>query len=332
MSLPKHAPTAEMDGLEGVVEDGAIARIVTRISSQYVLAALRGLVSGLGDIRDVVIVLTIDSANAAHLDSRTGKGRIYAGVGEPPTDETRKPISIARVAESLGFPFETTRRRVQRLVRSGICVRLGGGVIIPTAILTRHRITPAIGNVGEVRKFVRDLQAVGLLKDGATSRALARPAGGDLGVAQIVARLSSEYILRALQLLVDAYGDMRTGIVAQAIVTANTAHLDHMKGGGWRHSGLHEALPDDARKPIRMSTLAASLNLPYDTLRGQVRRLVETGICTRVKGGLIVPGAVLQQPAAVSAMLDNVRFVRRFVRDLRAVGVIAGGAEGASPA
>jgi DNA-binding Lrp family transcriptional regulator len=318
-----------MPGLENVIEDVAIARIVTRISSEYVLASLRGLVSDLGDIRDVVIVLTIASANTAHLDARTRRGRLPAGVGDPPPDESRKPISIARVAESLGFPFETTRRRVQNLVRSDICVRVGGGVIVPAAILTRHRTTPPIGNVGEVRNFVRNLQAVGLLRDGATRRTPARSARGELGVAQIAAQLSSEYILRALQLLVDAYGDIRTGIVAQAIVTANTAHLDNLKGEGWRYPGLGQVPPDDDRKPIRMSRLALSLNLPYDTLRGQVRRLIETGICARVKGGLIVPSSVLQQPAAVRAMLANVRFVRRFVRDLHAVGVIAGAVEAA---
>jgi hypothetical protein len=62
------------------------------------------------------------------------------------------------------------------------------------------------------------------------------------------------------------------------------------------------------------------LGLPYETLRRQVHRLIEAGVCVRVEGGLIVPMAVVEQPAAGQAVLANVRYVRQFVRNLQAIG------------
>ncbi len=143
----------------------------------------------------------------------------------------------------------------------------------------------------------------------------------DAAVARIVSRLSSEYILRALQLLLEAYGDIRTGIIAQTIVTANTAHLDTRTGDGWRYAGIDDTPPDEVRKPISIARLAESLNLPFETTRRHVQRLLDAGMCVRVEGGLIVPQAVLEQPGARRAALANVGFVRKFIRDLQAAGL-----------
>ena len=140
-------------------------------------------------------------------------------------------------------------------------------------------------------------------------------------VARIVSRLSSEYILRSLQLLVEAYGDIRTGMIAQTIVTANTAHLDTRTGEGWRYAGIDETPPDEVRKPISIARLAESLDLPFETTRRHVQRLIDAGMCIRVEGGLIVPKAVLDRPGAVRAALANVGYVRKFVRDLQAAGL-----------
>ena len=143
----------------------------------------------------------------------------------------------------------------------------------------------------------------------------------DAAVARIVSRLSSEYILRAMQLLVEAYGEIRTGIIAQTIVTANTAHLDTRGGEGWRYAGIDETPPDEVRRPISIARLAESLGLPFETTRRHVQRLIDAGVCVRVEGGLIVPKAVLEQPDASQAALANVGYVRKFIRDLHGAGL-----------
>ena len=57
--------------------------------------------------------------------------------------------------------------------------------------------------------------------------------------------------------------------------------------------------------------------------------MMEAGKCIRTEGGIIVPKAVHETPAAAGAMLANLGYVREFVRDLLATteqptGIVAG--------
>ncbi len=333
--LLEHAPPAGTPtGEDWSVEDGAIARIVARLSSEYVLRAFQLLIDSFGDVRAGLLAQAIHTANVAYLDARTERGRRAAGSDGIIPDELRRPISIARLADSAGLPFESTRRIVQRLSDMGACVRVDAGVIVPKAAVERpETVRAVIANAGYVRRFVRDLQAAGLAEaDPLAGPQAAERTDVDGPAVRIVARLSAEYILRALGLLVDSYGDIRAGIVAQTVVTANTAHLDARTGAGRRYAGIDHAPPDEVRKPISIARLAASLGVPYETMRGQVRRLLDSGVCIRVDGGVIVPTAVLERPEMARVMLANVRYVRRLVRDLCAVEFDSGSRRGPSDA
>ena len=70
----------------------------------------------------------------------------------------------------------------------------------------------------------------------------------------------------------DIYGDVRCGIVALTIISANTACLDTRGGEGWRYADIDEPLPDEARRPISIKGIAESLGLPYEMLRRRVER------------------------------------------------------------
>jgi hypothetical protein len=295
--------------------DAAIAHLVTRLSSRYALRAVQLLIDSHGDIRAGLLAEVIHAANTAHLDARTQEGQRIAGPDGVIPDELRRPINISRLAESSGLPFETTRRIVQTLIDAGSCVRVDGGVIVPGAIVRRPETVRAVkANAAYVRKFVRDLEVAGFCGGAAWP-----PAAGetDARLGRIVARVSAEYVLRALRLLVDLYGDIRAGVVTQTIVVANTAHLEARDGQGWRYAGINDSLPDESRQPISVARLAESLALPYETMRCQVRRLVDAGVCIRVGKGFVVPKQVLETPQAARASLANVGYVRKFVRDVR---------------
>jgi DNA-binding Lrp family transcriptional regulator len=308
-------------GAEAPLEDAAVARLVARISSEYVLRLLQLTIEAFGDVRAGLVGQAIETANTAHFDSRNDWGRDVVGADLTLPNEARRPVSMARLAESLGLPFETTRRIVQRLVDQGTCVRVEGGVIIPKSTAQRPDITAAVtANVGYARKFVRDLQAVGFaeaaLFDGAE---LGAEAPQDSFAARVIARLSAQYLLRVCHLIAEVYGDIRYGVVAQTIIAANTAHLDWRGGDGWRYAHIEEPPPDEVRRPIRIARLSESLGLPFETVRRYVRRLVDDGSCVQVKGGLIVPRDVQQRPAAIRGAVANVGYVRKLVRDLHAV-------------
>jgi DNA-binding Lrp family transcriptional regulator len=315
LSTGHHSPDTPLTPL---AEDAAVARIITRYSTEYVLRGFQLLIDTYGDIRGGLLVHGINIANLAHIDPLDEDVRQAAGQSGILPDEMRRPVSVARLAETYGLPFESVRRAVQQLIAVGACERIQGGVIIPGAVFARpEALRAVVANIGNVRKFMRDLHAAGLLDHMPASLAVAAGVGGTM-VARLVARQSSEYVQRALQLLADIYGDTRSGVIAQTIIAANTAYLDTRGGEGWRYAGLDENPPDAARRPISIGRVAESLGLPYETTRRHVARLIEAKVCERVRGGVIVPGAVLESPGAVQAMLANVANVRLFARELDA--------------
>jgi DNA-binding Lrp family transcriptional regulator len=316
---PIHLAEAEASA----ASDFAIARVVTRLSGEYVLRAFQLTIDAFGDVRAGLLLQAINNANIAGMIHKADGRRVAGPAGIYP-DEARRPVSIARLADSAGVPFESARRIVRRLIADGACEQVEGGLIVPSRTLERPPIACiSLTTLGYVRRFVRDLEAVGLVEEAPPAERGRGTEGDEAGVALAsrIAPLSNEYVLRALQLLGATYGDVRLGIVAQTIVTANTAHLDGRGGEGWRYAGIDEAPPDAARKPVSVARLAESLGVAYETMRGQVRRLTAAGVCIRVAGGLVVPQAVLETPAATRATLTNVDNVRKFVRAVQTIGL-----------
>ena len=300
--------------------EAAVGRLVGRLSAEYALRVIQLTVEAFGDVKLGLLAQAIGAANTAHLNTPSEAwGRRILGAGPLLPDALRRPISVSALAASTGLPLETTRRAVQRLIVSGVCRRVEGGVIVPIETLRRPVIVQAVvANVGYVRRLLRDLDAAGFVADAACWPQLAAEADDDSFDSRLVARLSAEYLLRVLRLLVDTYGDIRDGILAHTIVTANTSHLDMRGGEGWRYAGVDQPPPDSLRRPIGVARLAESLGLPFETTRRHVRRLIDAGVCIRIAGGLIVPQAVLDRPVAVHSAIANVGYVRRFVRDVLA--------------
>lgn len=139
---------------------------------------------------------------------------------------------------------------------------------------------------------------------------------------RVVARLSSDYFLRALRLMADLHdGELLTGIIFQAIVAANTAHLEQSDAGA-RHAGNNSVPPDELRKPVSVLGVSGALGLPFETTRRHVNRLLASGRCERVRGGVIVPQSTLQGQAMSEAASHNLANVKRFVRELKRAGVV----------
>jgi hypothetical protein len=146
----------------------------------------------------------------------------------------------------------------------------------------------------------------------------------DEETARLVARLSSDYVLRALKVTNEFHGgDLTTTIVAQAIVAANTAHLDGRSGDGLQYASIAHVPPDEVRRPISVLALSQSLGMPFETTRRYVNKLLKAGRCVRVRGGVVVPTHVLAHPRSNEAALANLTNVRRFLRALKAAGVTA---------
>lgn len=138
--------------------------------------------------------------------------------------------------------------------------------------------------------------------------------------ARAASRASTEYVLRSLVLLGGLTdGDLLTGLISAAIVQGNVAHLE--RGPHAAYASVEDIPPDTERRPVSAMAVAASLRLPYETVRRHIARMVREGLCVRRSGGVVVPTAVLSSPLHEAMLLANLSNLRRLVRALAALGI-----------
>ncbi len=109
-----------------------------------------------------VIFTTIWMSNVRHI-TYSNANLEYGGIDDLPPDTMRRPISVHALANSLHMPYETVRRSANRLVRTGVCIRVGNeGLIVPRAVLDEPRFKKTLGALlPQVYGFLADLQRVG---------------------------------------------------------------------------------------------------------------------------------------------------------------------------
>ena len=101
-------------------------------------------------------------------------------------------------------------------------------------------------------------------------------------------RLAVGFILE-----IAAIGRQKEGLLdsllAGAIIEANTHRLAHDPALQMAYAYTDTPPPDALRRPVSINALAASLRLPFETVRRHVRRLADLGICVATPQGVIVP-------------------------------------------
>lgn len=123
VALQSSIPNTEWD---------ARARYASRVGAEYFLRTLCLVTATVGgNLLTAVILLAVMQSNVAHVD---GGEEPLRGPG-PPSDDERRPVSVAAISAGLGVPYETVRRNVTKLEKSGLCVRVPGGVIVPAHVL-----------------------------------------------------------------------------------------------------------------------------------------------------------------------------------------------------
>jgi hypothetical protein len=139
---------------------------------------------------------------------------------------------------------------------------------------------------------------------------------------RLALRLSSEYILRSIDLMTNVVGgDLVKGLIFLAVVQANIQHLVHDDSLSQVYSESTDTVPDEARRPVSVHALSVSLGIPYETTRRYVNKLLTEGYCERVRRGLVVPAAVLQREQMLNALKRNFANLQRLMAGLRRSGV-----------
>lgn len=295
-------------------------RVLGRISVAFILDIVDACRME-REFLDALVILAIVQANVGPVAGDPDLQRAYADYDSPPPDALRRPVSISAVAQSLKLPYETVRRRVSQLADEPGFELTPQGVLVSQEMLN----TPAhhaaiVTNYELIRDFYLRLRALGVLDEVAASAVPAQP--GAPPAVRAVARVSSDYMLRIIDLLTTHIGDLVRGLVFLAVLRANTEHFADDDSGS-DEGGAASFLPDELRRPVSVAALSSRLGVPHETARRHAARLVEDRFCVRSRDGLIVPAHVLARPNFIRLMGDNNNYVRRMYSQLAKVGVVA---------
>ena len=109
-------------------------------------------------------------------------------------------------------------------------------------------------------------------------------------------------------------------LLVMAINQANIARLTRDPDARARYGQLDAPAPDAARRPVSVNAIAASLGLPFETVRRRIRRLVAAGVCVASPEGIVVPASFLASPGYLQSVLHGYERLARFYAELKAAG------------
>jgi DNA-binding Lrp family transcriptional regulator len=111
-------------------------------------------------------------------------------------------------------------------------------------------------------------------------------------------------------------------LLVLAINQANIAPLTRDPEARARYGQLEAPAPDHERRPVSINAIAASLVLPFETVRRRVKGLCAAGVCVITPEGVVIPSSFLASPAYLQSVLTGHERLRRFYFDLRAAELV----------
>ena len=141
--------------------------------------------------------------------------------------------------------------------------------------------------------------------------------------ARLAQRATIQLVMETFDLLsrvIDS--DTVGGFIFLGIASANTRHLRPGSPEAQAYADTGTVVPDSMRRGISVHALSHQVNLPYETTRRHVQKLIQEGLCLRRTDGIIVPATALSNPRMLSAVDRNLANVYRFIDELERGGVL----------
>jgi len=278
-----------------------------RASSGLVLDQVR-LGRGPLDFLDALILMAISQANVEPILRDPELNRQFATYDRAPPDELRRPISINAVAQSLGAPFETVRRRVTRLSKVGVYRLTPSGVVVPTWVvqLGGHRASAEAG-YRRAQALYFELEQLGALPP----IPAAEPWRGAVPL-RAVARSGAEYLLRLIATASAELGDLSDAVIWLEVLRSTHEHLPAYAG-----------IDHERRQPVRITVLARRIGTPQETVRRRVTDLAARGVLVVTERGVILGAETADRPDVARIVEDNHRDLGRMFTSLGQLGIVA---------
>jgi DNA-binding Lrp family transcriptional regulator len=243
-----------------------------------------------------------------------------AGVAVP----RARTISVRAISQSLALPYETTRRKVAELEALGLCRRVDdGGLAASPAAFAGEAYDAACRETWlALRGLIVRLRTLGFDFGGFDRvSAQASPRADGQRLAEAVAVLGDDFLLRVLEAGAGPHGSILNGVLATAMLIANAELVTHDPQLAWKYAGAETPPPDSLRRPATVTELATRLGFTHETVRRRVKRFVELGWARRVTGGYLYSMARQQTPeVSNTGLMTSQRFLQ-LLQALRQLGV-----------
>jgi len=269
------------------------------------------------DLEKSLIFAAISAANVGHLDDDPilAKQYVHASL----LSALRRPIPMQRVADSLGLPRETTRVKVRLLMDAGLVQRTTAGLLIPAEAMQAARFEPMMQRyLAAIDRAVERLAAaecVGLTRG---ERLHPFPSVWD------ALRFISQHVLRGTVDLrfYTSPASLLGSYLFLAMADATSSRFS--EGPDILFADDDDAPPDWARATISASALAARLAMPRETVRRNLKALVEGGWLSQDRDGFgLLTGQTAEDRQREQLVQERSRGdLNRLVRKLRSIGAI----------
>jgi DNA-binding transcriptional regulator YhcF (GntR family) len=92
------------------------------------------------------------------------RGSVYSELEDVPPDHERRPLTVRQVADSLGLPYETVRRRFVEMLDRGVAKRVGReGFIVPQEVFAKPEFMHSLRRSHQsLMRFLKELKSVGV--------------------------------------------------------------------------------------------------------------------------------------------------------------------------
>jgi hypothetical protein len=122
----------------------------------------------------------------------------------------------------------------------------------------------------------------------------------------------AEFVLRTALPVAAAFdNDYEQGLIFLAITTQNTQNLMLNQTTRRQYSSFKEFVPEHLMRPVSRMALARSTNLPRETVRRKVMKLIERGFVEETPKGLIVPRSARDLPVYIETVAVQETNLRR---------------------
>lgn len=132
-----------------------------------------------------------------------------------------------------------------------------------------------------------------------------------------VAWLNARMALAFTQVTRDILGgDLVSSLLVPVISDSNVGHLDRHPDSTRLHMALDGAFPDDLRHPANVASIAASLDIPRETVRNKLEEMLDAGLVHRTGNGIVMRTETLVSERFLPSVPRYLDAVAAFVKGL----------------